>query len=244
MTMPPLDDPLRNTPDNPLDNAVWHALGTAHRHLGEDAGGARRYRGDVSPFYAVDTVDDRAWTMLAELAGAASVVVLFRDTVPPPPVGWVRLGGGCAHQMVAARLIPPPVQFPSRPLNDNDVPEMLALVELAQPGPFLPRTIECGGYVGVFDDRRLVAMAGERMAVGGFTEVSAVCTHPDRRGGGLAAALTFQVASAIVGRGDTPMLHVAAGNDGARHVYERLGFRTRRMIEFVALRTPGGEGHG
>jgi predicted GNAT family acetyltransferase len=72
----------------------------------------------------------------------------------------------------------------------------------------------------------------------GWTEVSAVATHPDARRRGLGAVLTHHVAQRIADSGRTPFLHVAAGNDAAERVYERLGFVTRRMMTFRVLRPP------
>ena len=97
-----------------------------------------------------------------------------------------------------------------------------------------------GRYWGHVDaDDRLLAMAGERLHLTGFTEISAVCTHPDARGRGLAAALTRHVAPrAILERGETPFLHVAADNDAALRVYERLGFRRRRTVDFAFVESP------
>ena len=63
-------------------------------------------------------------------------------------------------------------------LDERDVPEMMALVELTQPGPFGPHTRELGNYFGIRDNGRLVAMAGERLRIDGYTEISAVCTRP------------------------------------------------------------------
>jgi predicted GNAT family acetyltransferase len=48
------------------------------------------------------------------------------------------------------------------------------------------------------------------------------------------------VALAIRARGDEAFLHVADDNHGARRVYERLGFTTRRIVDFAAYRTPAG----
>ena len=124
------------------------------------------------------------------------------------------------------------------PLTAVDVPQMLALVELTKPGPFRPRTIELGGYVGVFADGRLMAMAGERLQTPEFSEISAVCTHPAARGLGLAASLTRHVARGILARGQRPILHVAENNHGAKRLYAKLGFVVRRRLEFVAARTP------
>ncbi len=80
-----------------------------------------------------------------------------------------------------------------------------------------------GRFVGVRCDGRLVAMAGERMKAGPFTEVSGVCTHPDHHGHGYAAGLMREVGRGILGRGETPFLHAFAENVGAIGLYERLG---------------------
>jgi predicted GNAT family acetyltransferase len=61
-------------------------------------------------------------------------------------------------------------------------------------------------------------------------------TDADVRGLGLATALVHQVADGILDRGETPYLNVADGNDNARALYERLGFRLRRTIAFRSVR--------
>ena len=128
-----------------------------------------------------------------------------------------------------------------RRLTIDDVPDMMALVELTRPGPFGERTIEMGRYWGHGDTNgRLVAMAGERLHLEGWTEISAVCTHPDHRGRGLAATLSHHVATAILERGEQPFLHAAEGNDPALSVYRRLGFADRRMVEFALVEAPAG----
>ena len=85
----------------------------------------------------------------------------------------------------------------------------------------------------------LLAMAGRRISIPGLTEVSAVSTHPDARRRGYGEAVTVAVAQRLLDEGITPFLHVAETNDSARRVYERIGFTTRRMTQFAALRTPG-----
>ena len=241
----PLDrSPLDPSPldPSPLDNAVWHALTTYHRAFTERAGAevagrARRYHPEVSVFVAVEEFDTDSWRDLAALVGPGGSAVLFRDDVPDPPSGWTSLGGGIGHQMVLRDLSP--VTIPAaRVLGPDDVGEMLALVELTQPGPFRVRTIELGGYFGVFDGGELVAMAGERLHFPGFCEISAVCTRPDWRGRGLAAGLTALVAQGIQARGEQAFLHHAADNDPARRVYETLGFEFRRKISIAVVGAP------
>ena len=83
-------------------------------------------------------------------------------------------------------------------LAEADIPEMLALTKLTEPGPFRDRTIYLGGYCGIRDQGHLVAMAGRRTAIPGCKEVSAVCTHPSYRGRGYGAALVCAVSDRIV----------------------------------------------
>jgi ribosomal protein S18 acetylase RimI-like enzyme len=223
----------------PLDNLTWHALTTVHEPFAEVDGGARRYHPDVSVFAGAARLDDQAWSDLAALAGPGQPLFLFQGERPEPPAGWVVDGGGIGNQLVADDVAVVADAGAVR-LGAHDVEDMLALVEVTRPGPFRPRTVELGSYWGVRgDDGRLLAMAGERMRVPGWTEISAVCTHPDARGRGLAAALTARVAQGILERGDGAVLHVAEGNDGARRVYERLGFTFRRQVHFALLRPPG-----
>jgi ribosomal protein S18 acetylase RimI-like enzyme len=220
-----------------LDNAVWHSLAGAHQQFAEREGLAARYDPDVSVFGAIGDDTDDAWGDLEKVVGPSGIAVLFRAEIPQPPKAWTRLDGGRGHQMVLRDLAP--VDIPNaRPLGAADVGEMLALVELTRPGPFAIRTIELGGYFGVFHDNSLVAMAGQRLAPPGYREISAVCTHPDFRGRGLAAGLTALVAQHILDRGETPFLHHASDNDPARRVYEAIGFEFRRQIVFTAFGAP------
>ena len=137
--------------------------------------------------------------------------------------------------MVAEQPRPGDPDFAHQDLTDDDAAQMLALATLTEPGPFLEATHRLGAFVGVKQDGRLVAMAGERMRPEGFTEVSGVCTHPDHRGRGLAGRLMQVVAGRIVARGETPFLHSYASNLGAISLYESLGFAIRREVTATVL---------
>lgn len=220
-----------------LDDPIWTALSGAQAHLGQRRGDAARYAPEVSPLAALRRPDQRALADLAELTPPGGFALVALEAVETP--GWQRAGSLTLTQMVcteAAALEPPSVSLTA--LARADVPEMLELAERTQPGPFAERTIEFGGYLGVRDAGRLVAMAGERMRPPGFAEVSGVCTDPVARGRGLAAALVAEVCRRIRARGETPFLHVMADSPTeatARGIYERLGFRVRRRIDAVAL---------
>jgi predicted GNAT family acetyltransferase len=113
---------------------------------------------------------------------------------------------------------------------------MLELVRRTEPGPFFPRTIELGRYLGFRSaDGALIAMAGERLQPTGWTEISAVCTDPAHRGRGLADRLIRAVAAGVRQRGDQPFLHVAGSNVGAVRLYERMGFVIERDIYFTGV---------
>jgi predicted GNAT family acetyltransferase len=116
---------------------------------------------------------------------------------------------------------------------------MLELVAAASPGPFRDRTHDLGHYVGIREDGRLVAMAGERLRLPGYTEISAVATLPSHRRRGLAAVLVRSIAAGIAAEGAVPFLNVAAQNETAIRLYIALGFRIRRELHFRFLRAPG-----
>ena len=124
------------------------------------------------------------------------------------------------------------------PLGAADVPEMLELVAQTEPGPFLKRTIELGDYLGVRRDGALVAMAGERFQLDGWTEISAVCTKPDHRGQGLATWLMGALIAGIQRRSERAFLHVLSTNTGAIRLYEDLGFTLRRHVSIRVLQIP------
>jgi ribosomal protein S18 acetylase RimI-like enzyme len=222
-----------------LDNAVWHALTGPRRAFGERRGRAARFDPDVAPFAAVeDPADPAAWSDLAALVGPGRRAVFLAPPVEPPS-GWTVTWHRPCHQLVATGVDTEGPQAELLVLGPDDVPEMLELIELTQPGPFAPRTLELGGYVGVRnDDGHLVAMAGERLATEGFVEVSAVCTRPELRGTGLASALVRAVVAGIRARGDEAFLHVADNNLNALRLYLALGFTERIMADAVILEAP------
>jgi predicted GNAT family acetyltransferase len=121
-------------------------------------------------------------------------------------------------------------------LNISHVDEMLALVELTKPGPFSRRTPELGSYLGIHEGGQLVAMAGERLRLTGYTEISAVCTRPESRGRGYASSLVSALIQKITERDETPFLHVRTENVQAIRVYEKLGFKTRRIINIALVK--------
>ena len=156
------------------------------------------------------------------------------EPVPAPP-GTTAVSPGSCYQMVATEPAARAEDISPLVLGDNDAAEMLALATLTRPGPFASHTHQLGRFIGLREDGRLIAMAGERSQPEGFTEVSGVCTLPDHRGHGHGAALTRIVAAAIFARGETPFLHVYSGNTVAIGLYESLGYEIRREVAVTVL---------
>ncbi|MCX5205280.1 GNAT family N-acetyltransferase [Streptomyces sp. NBC_00237] len=226
------------TSSHVLDNAAWAALTGPHAHFAERFGRAARYPSGVSPFTALeDPADPRAWEDLARLVGTPDTVTPVSGVLEVPD-GW-----GIEQSIEGVQLVDTALRAEHAPeavrIGAADVPEVLELVALTQPGPFLPRTVELGAYLGLRDENgRLIALAGERLRLPGWTEISAVCTHPDYRGRGVATRLVRAVAAGIRERGDTPFLHTGAHNTQAIRLYESLGFTLRRHVRFLLVRTP------
>lgn len=218
-----------------LDRPVWASLLHAPQ-LAEGRDLARRYRRDVNLFASARDDDSASLAALADLVGAGESVYLAQ--VPPvqvpPGLQIVRSAQGV--QMLAMQPVTPERgEEAVLALGDADAPEMLALAQLTEPGPFLPRTHTMGRFVGVRIGGRLAAMAGERMHFAGATEVSGVCTHPDFRGRGLARQLSSVVAHAIQQRGEQAFLHAWTTNHAAIALYESLGFQTRTEVQVAVL---------
>jgi ribosomal protein S18 acetylase RimI-like enzyme len=209
-----------------LDNPTWFALTTEHWLLVRSHGLARRYPPDVSPLAALVYPTKDAFADLQQLVSPGEHVALFTASPFDVPGDWKVDRSRWIDQMICeASLAPPPVA--PLPLGTTDVPKMLELTAATEPGPFLPQTIQMGSFFGIrASDGRLVAMAGERLKSTAFTEISAVCTHPESRGRGYAWDLTTFLAAQILAAGRTPLLHVKSEN-GAKVVYQKIGFRLR-----------------
>lgn len=223
-----------------LDNPILNALLTEHRSFAISDGPARRYPAAIGPLAGAPDQSRASYDALWNLAGPGGILGLFLPDPPALPTGWSLFRGGMLTQMVC--WTPQPiltVKLPGgetlRRLNAGDVPAMLELAKLTEPGPFRQRTSELGEFFGIFEGPLLLAMAGQRMRVPEFVEVSAVCTHPEVRGRGYAGIVMSEVIKKIMDEGKTPFLHAFADNPAVR-LYQRLGFAHERSFHLAAIR--------
>jgi ribosomal protein S18 acetylase RimI-like enzyme len=221
---------------HPLDNPIYAALSSRQSSFAEANGSARRFVPAISMLAGFEAPSRQAYDALAALVPLGETAGVIVDDAPEPMATLSLLHDARLIQMVFG---PDRAETPSHEsveLTAVDAPVMIALADITQPGPFGSRTHEFGGYIGIRREGALIAMAGYRMRVPGFTEISAICTHPDHVGRGYARALTSALVARILATGETPFLHVRESNERAVRVYERMGFRIRYRSRFLVLR--------
>jgi GNAT superfamily N-acetyltransferase len=233
---------------NPLDNPVWHSLNGPHRHFALSDGDARWFPRYIAPFAAVPTA-----YVVPKLNhapdGGVSNPVYFLGVIPSSlPDHWQSVDHSRVLQMEPYSPGAVTAGDIATTLTAADRPAMLALARRAFPDFFRERTAELGTYVGIFSGSELVAMAGERLALPGFQEISGVCTHPDYAGRGFARRLTRVLIYRQQSRGVATFLHVSEDNIAARKLYESLGFIVRASLPMAKVITVGsvaalGSGH-
>ncbi|MCK6105701.1 GNAT family N-acetyltransferase [Brevundimonas sp. EYE_349] len=226
---------------HPLDRGVWNALNTRLSSFAtlDSNAHAARIDPEVGVFLACaeDTSDSIA--ALSELAraypGSALIEVEGAAIADVLPSGVAVSSRIPLVQMTAQALTASSRSVTYETLTEADAPAMLALATLTKPGPFRSSTRKLGPFIGVKQDGELIAMAGRRLRVDGFTELSGICTHPDHRGKGLAAALSRAVVAEILASGETAFLHAFADHEATIAFYRSLGFEVRARMTYTIL---------
>jgi predicted GNAT family acetyltransferase len=227
---------------HPLDNSIWQALTTRQSGLAESTGEARRFIPEISKLGALLAPTENAYASLAKLLSEGDTINLALEQPFQRRPKFSVIFSGPALQMVYTNknAAQSPSNASTQPqiveLGAHDAADMVELTNLTKPGPFALRTHELGTYLGIRQQGKLIAMAGERLKIPGFTEVSAVCTHPDHTGKGYAKILMLEIMRRIFDRGETPFLHVRESNLRAIELYERLGFAKRVLLQHTVLR--------
>ncbi|SAK91740.1 FR47 domain-containing protein [Caballeronia pedi] len=224
------------SPQHALDRPIWTALTTKQRHLGQGDTLARRFHPDVAPFAAIAAETPEAWRALHTLLQPHEQVAILSSDALESIDALQAKRVGTIHQMIATQPFTHSTDDSDViRLGTADVDDMLALVQRTRPGPFGKRTHEMGRYIGIREHGQLIAMAGERMCIDGYVEISAVCVNERSRGRGLSGRLMNILRREIGLRGATPFLHVFSHNESAIGVYERLGFELRHAFALTQV---------
>lgn len=221
-----------------LDNPIWNALQTGNRGMAQGSTQAAYFNAAIAPFAGMPQLSEEGWWQLqAADRPDGDVFILFSTAAIAVPQPWKVLAQLPLYQMVYAHRQAPQVKQGAAmvSLTAQDVPAMLELTRLTNPGPFRNHTIDFGHYYGVKHEGQLVAITGRRLRPLPYHEVSAVCTHPDFLGRGYAAQLIARQVQLILEEGGIPFLHVKDDNTAAVKLYEKLGFETRTAIVCTVL---------
>lgn len=222
-----------------LDNPAWNALNTGNKNLAVGNEYAKYYQQEVSIFTGLPEATPANFQSLYEIVPAEGFFgYISMDEIDIPAPWNIVACMDCLQLVCDGDLIKreKTSEATLTPLTKQDVPAMLELTKLTNPGPFSIRTIELGHYQGIFDGNRLVAMAGQRLNPAPYAEISAVCTHPDYLGKGYAAQLLSAQVNRIKAAGGIPFLHVLTKNSRAISVYESLGFKIRKQVSIYGLK--------
>lgn len=220
-----------------LQNPVFYALSTGDQQLSFGTEKVKYFDAEVSPYAGFPEDYKQGFTDLFAMLPQGRRILFARPTPIFVPQGWQLQHEIKGLQFVYEGNTNLEGEFSQIvSLTTEHVNEMIELVKLTRPGPFDKRTIEFGSYHGIFQNGKLVAMTGQRLHVEQYTEISAVCTHPDHLGKGYASTLMQHQMQIILNSGQIPFLHVRADNERAIAVYERLGFRTSRPMYFYFMK--------
>jgi GNAT superfamily N-acetyltransferase len=216
-----------------LDNPAWNSLNETHTQFAIGNKQIKFYRPEICLFGGINTSQPDLISF-ARTYGLSSFFVIGEE--PPTSPGLIIEKELVCIQMVCLASIQTRYTENIIELSEQHKEELSALVNLVQPGYFTEGTSLMGDYFGIFKHDQLVAVTGERMKMFDFTEISAVVTHPDFTGKGLAKQLVAFTANKNFDQGIVPYLHVAETNTNAIQLYQRLGFVTRRKISFWKMR--------
>jgi GNAT superfamily N-acetyltransferase len=222
--------------DHPLDNPIWTALNSGSASFAYSKGIVRFIDRRIGFFAGIPRYDAEHLDQLYAEMDSGMRVIVFTPGFLELDAKWkVRNDNALLQMVYEMPFVNLPLDSNIRALAAADVPEMLALTQLAKPGPFLENTVDFGGYFGFFVDGRLVSMAGTRLVAGSYTEVSAVCTHPDFVGRGLAQRVLPYILNYVQQQGQIPYLQLYPDNLPAHRLYQRLGFVERANLRVYSL---------
>ncbi|MBN3582806.1 GNAT family N-acetyltransferase [Algoriphagus aestuarii] len=222
-----------------LDNPIYHSLIGQDKKFNLGSDDYPFFDPEVAPFIGLKYWDLESQKGLVENTPKDRLsYLLINQEVKFIPDIQVEITNAAAQFISTRRVQEPEAKTDVKiiPLHKAHVEEMVALTSLKRPGPFSKRTIEFGNYHGIFLNGKLAAMGGERMHIGDYTEVSAICTHPDFRGLGLGGKITHFITELVYSQGRKPFLHSRADNKNAIEIYKKLGYELRIPMHFYAFR--------
>ncbi|MEO9146865.1 MAG: GNAT family N-acetyltransferase [Ginsengibacter sp.] len=226
-----------------LDNPVWNALISGNQSLSQGTETVKYFSETVSPFVGFKEFTADNFNILHDqIKDERSLAIMSAGEVVIP-ASWQMVENLNVWQLVYRGTSVKPYMKNRAvvPLLDENIDEMVQLTGATHPGPFEKGTIRFGYYEGIFEGGKLAAMAGQRLHPNQYAEISAVCTHPDFTGRGLASALLLSQIQRIQSASEIPFLHVLSDNERAIKLYQKMGFVKRSEIFIYIIKKKNSE---
>lgn len=219
-----------------LDNPAWNSLNEEHEGFSLQYKSIKFYNPEYCPFGGCTDIE----TAIDGISQYSRLTNSF-FTIGEHPIlnsDVLLINHLICNQMILNRSIDITLVEDIIPLKTTKQKQQLIdLVNLVQPGYFKEKTVSLGRYAGIYKNNKLVAVCGERMKMYEFTEISAIVTHPNYTGNGYAKQLIKYITENIFVENKIPYLHVVDSNQHAIGIYKKLGFSTRRKINFWNLKS-------
>ncbi|MFD0837072.1 GNAT family N-acetyltransferase [Mariniflexile aquimaris] len=222
--------------EHQLKNPVWYSLKETHKKFVVEFNDVQFYDPEICNFAAFFDETKTAKASNDYLKISDEFFFVSENQTPIIDDNKVYLAkktDGC--QMVLNKLADVEIDENIVLLDATYIDEIYDLIWLVMPGYYKKRTFEMGKYFGIFKNGKLVSIAGQRMQTNLFIEVSAVVTHPNYTGKGLAKQLIAYNTKEILKENKTPILHTNKGNK-AIPLYEKLGYQLTRNMNWWLYR--------
>jgi GNAT superfamily N-acetyltransferase len=218
-----------------LNNPAWFSLAETHKDFAIGNDEIKCYKKNIAPFLAYSSDEEDAFIQPDQFIDVNESFFIIGD-LPTLPNNYITESRLLCVQMICTAAIKISTAAAIEELGEADDAQMSTLINLVQPGYYKPGTRLMGDYFGIRHNGQLVSMTGERMRMNGFTEISAVVTHPEFTGRKYAQQLVAHTVNKNISAGIIPFLHVAQTNERAIKIYEHLGFTQRRIIVFWKMK--------
>ena len=219
-----------------LKNPVWYSLRETHKKFLIELNGVQFYHPEICIFGAFYDVN-KTPIALNEYAKRVDKFFLVSENQTPiidsDKIVLEKKIEGC--QMVLEKLADVKITENIVPLTEKHLDEVYNLIWLVMPGFYRKRGFEMGDFFGIFKNKKLIAICGQRMQTNDFIEISSVVTHPEYTRKGYAKQLIAYTTKEILKEHKLPILHTNKGNT-AIPLYEKLGYKLTRDMNWWLYR--------